>query len=122
MDVRSLNRLSTERGQAALTTTGLSNRLQRRFCHHTLETVVLPLDPVLKSCAAVGEEACNPERFLSRLDADLIENVRSECILVRCVLSVPRVFARICAHVKPFPLREAGMRTRQQRCAHARPV
>jgi len=43
----------------------LINSLERRLDHYTLETVLLALDPVLKPSTAVGQEACDPESFLS---------------------------------------------------------
>jgi hypothetical protein len=43
----------------------LTNFLERRLLHHTLETLLLALDPVLDPGTVVGKKARDPENFLS---------------------------------------------------------
>lgn len=100
----------------------LSKILERPFHHNTLQAVSPSLYPVLKPRTAVGKEARNSVRFFSRLNVDPIENLRPERELMRCRLSIPTVFTCICAHLKPFPLGKAGVRTQQQRRARGRPL
>src|SRR5579885_1845998 len=114
------NAASVAKSNTAISIPDITKWHKRRNCHDPLETVAIRLDPVLKSCTPIGEEAGDPEYLFPRSNADLMENICSNRKFMGCSLCVskaltPGEFTHICTHVQPLSVLMCSPSLAQQR-------